>query len=86
MTLNYMGRCKALNDAGEVGANSKPHLWPRRGCNCYNGARVPTCARFHLPYPSMCIYIYIYVCVCVCIYILYIYIYIYIYCLDSTWH
>jgi len=66
MTLNYMGRCKALNDAGEVGANSKPHLWPRRGCNCYNGARVPTCARFHfLPLHVYIrihrVYIYIYI-------------------------
>lgn len=41
MTLNYMGCCKA-SKRGEVRANSKPHLWPRRGCNCYNGARAPT--------------------------------------------
>jgi len=62
MTLNYMGRCKALNDAGEVGANSKPHLWPRRGCNCYNGARVPTCARFLPLHVYICIYrVYIYI-------------------------
>lgn len=39
MTLNYIGRCKAVVERGEVRANSKPHLWPRRGCNCYNQGR-----------------------------------------------
>lgn len=39
MTLNYMGRCKTAVERGEVRANSKPHLWPRRGCNCYNPGR-----------------------------------------------
>lgn len=56
MTLNYMRCCKALK-RGDVSANSKPHLWPRKGYNCYNGSEgadlVPASTSYPYTFPLL---------------------------------